>query len=259
MYGRDKSRPYIFSKFNIMHENGQKTASEMGTLLRRVNFFSNLDENTITRFSKLAAFQCFQHEETIMLADDSQSAIFFITKGVAKVFSGSKFIKGNLLSLLGVGDFFGETQIFGENERNTISVKAEGPCEVVIFKGSEFFAEISKSTELSMAFLKEECRKVSRAYIQIAALSMNTTKKRVLACIMLFIEEMGVRVPSGDGRSIIKLKNRPSQQQIADMSGTSRESVNRELATLMKEGYLEVDGSDWILLNYPDASSITGK
>ena len=242
-----------------MRENGQKTASEMGTLLRRVNFFSNLDENAITTFSELAVFQSFQHEETIMLADDRQGVIFFITKGAAKIFSGSKFLKGNLLSLLGVGDFFGEMQIFGESKRNAISVKAEGLCEVVIFKGSDFFAEISKSTELSMAFLKEECRKVSRAYMQIATLSMNTTKKRVLACIMLFIDEMGVRVPRGDGKSVIKLKNRPSQQQIADMSGTSRESVNRELAALMKEGYLEVDGSDWILLNYPDASSIAGK
>ena len=242
-----------------MRENGQKTASELRTLLYRVNFFNTLNENDVNRFSELATFQSFQHEETIMLADDRQSAIFFITKGAAKVFSGSQFLKGSLLSLIGVGDFFGEMQIFGESKRNTISVKADGLCEVVIFKGSDFFAEISKSAELSMILLKEECRKASRAYMQLATLSMNTTKKRVLACIMLFIEEMGVRVPRGDGKSVIKLKNRPSQQQIADMSGTSRESVNRELAALMKEGCLEVDGSDWILLNYPDASSITGK
>jgi CRP-like cAMP-binding protein len=242
-----------------MYENGQKTALEIGNLLRRVNFFSNLDENAINQFSGLAAFQSFQHEETIMLAEDPHSAIFFITKGTAKVFSGSKFIKGNLLSLLGVGDFFGEMQMFGEDARNTISVMAEGPCDVIIFKGNDFLAEISKNTELSMAFLMEECSKVNRSYMQIAVLSMNTTKKRVLACIMLLIDEIGVRVPSGDGKSVIKLKNHPSQQQIADMSGTSRETVNRELAALMKEGYLKVDGSNWILLNYPDASSIAGK
>ncbi|MDR0517164.1 MAG: Crp/Fnr family transcriptional regulator [Fibromonadaceae bacterium] len=226
----------------------QKNEPNVVNLLRRVGFFSNLNEKTINRFAELAVAQSFQHEETIMLAGDHRNFIFFITKGTAKIFSSSKSLKESLLGLLVEGDFFGELQMFSETGRSNISVKAERSCDIVTFKGNAFLNEISKNPELSLAFLREEILKVGRAYMQIATLSMNTTKKRVLACIIMFIEEMGMQVPNAEkGRSVIKLKL-PSQQQIACMSGTSRETVNRELASLAKEGYIEINGKDLILL-----------
>jgi CRP-like cAMP-binding protein len=98
-----------------------------------------------------------------------------------------------------------------------------------------------------VALLKDEARKLNKAYLQLVSLSKSTIKKRILACIMMFMEEMGVRVPQG-GRGIIRLKNRPTQEQIAGMSGTTRETVNREIAALMENGYIDMDGKDLLLL-----------
>jgi len=219
----------------------------MSELLRRVPFFSDLDEAAIGRFAGLATVQNFQHEETIILAGDSRNALFFITKGQAKIFSDSKSSGGIVLSLLGIGDSFGEIQVFSETGRSTISVKAEGECSVIIFGAKNFFNEITSNPKLSMEFLREESHKLNKAYMYIAALSRNTIRKRVMACIMLFIEELGVQVTYGN-RSVIKLRNRPTQEQIAGMSGTTRETVNREISFLIKEGYIELNNKDLILL-----------
>lgn len=220
----------------------------MPELLRRVPFFSDLDEAAISRFAGLATAQSFQHEETIILAGDSRNAVFFITKGQAKIFSDSKSSGGVILSLLGIGDSFGEIQMLSETGRSTISVTAEGECSVIIFGAKDFFNEITNNPKLSMEFLKEESRKLNKAYMQIVSLSKNTIRKRVLSCVMLFVEELGVRVPYGNHRSVIKLRNRPTQEQIAGMSGTTRETVNRELSSLIKDGYIELTGTDLILL-----------
>jgi len=228
-------------------KNEPKIPSSTADLLRRVDFFSDLNEAALGRFERIATVQHFQNEETIMLAGDARKAIFFITKGQAKVFYNSKYSRSSILSLLGIGDFFGEIQLLNESGKSYISVKAEGECTVIIFSGKNFINEIMNIPELSYLFLKETALKLNRAYMQIASLSMNTIKGRIKACLMQFIDERGVRIQY-QNEPAIKLKNRPTQQQIAEMSGTTRETVNRELAILIKDGYMELGNKDLILL-----------
>jgi len=216
-------------------------------IFRRIDFFSDLDEAALNKFAQIATLQNFQHEETIMLAGDARRAIFFITKGQAKVFSDSPNSRNSILNLLGIGDFFGEIQLFNESGKSSISVKAEEECSIIIFKGKDFINEIATDQKLFVAFLKETTQKLNKAYMQIASLSMSTIKERIKSCLMQFIEERGIKVAHNNGNAI-KLKNRPTQQQLAEMSGTTRETVNRELATLVKNGYIELDGKDLFLL-----------
>jgi len=216
-------------------------------IFRRIDFFSNLDEAALNRFAQIATIQNFQHEETIMLAGDTRRAIFFIVKGQAKVFSDSKNSRNSILNLLGIGDFFGEIQMFNESGKSSISVKAEEECSIIIFKGKDFINEIASNQRLFVEFLKETTKKLNKAYMQIASLSMSTIKERIKSCIMQFIEERGIKIIHKNG-SAIKLKNRPTQQQLAEMSGTTRETVNRELSALVKDGYIELDGKDLFLL-----------
>jgi len=106
---------------------------------------------------------------------------------------------------------------------------------------------VASNQKLFVDFLKETTKKLNKAYMQIASLSMSTIKERIKSCLMQFIEERGIKIPHKNG-SAIKLKNRPTQQQLAEMSGTTRETVNRELSTLVKNGYIELNGKDLFLL-----------
>jgi len=223
------------------------TMVNMLDIFSRIDFFSNLDEATLNRFAQIATVQNFQHEETIMLAGDTRRAIFFIAKGQAKVFSDSKNTRSSILNLLDTGDFFGEIQLFNESGKSSISVKAEDECSIIIFKGKDFINEIASNQKLFVAFLKETTQKLNRAYMQISSLSMSTIKERIKSCLMQFIEERGIKVSHGSGTAI-KLKNRPTQQQLAEMSGTTRETVNRELSALVKNGYIELNGKELYLL-----------
>jgi CRP-like cAMP-binding protein len=219
----------------------------MVELFQRVDFFSDLDAETLGKFIKIATIQQFRNDETIMLAGDARRAIFFITKGQAKVFYESKNSRNGILSLLDIGDFFGEIQLFNGNATSSYSAKSEGECSVIILRGEDFKEIVTSDQRLSAVFIEKIAQKLNRAYMQAASLSMNTIKKRIAACLMQFINERGVRTPFKSGKSEIVLRNRPTQQQIAEMTGTTRETVNRELAILAKEGYIELDGKDLIM------------
>jgi CRP/FNR family transcriptional regulator/CRP/FNR family cyclic AMP-dependent transcriptional regulator len=51
-----------------------------------------------------------------------------------------------------------------------------------------------------------------------------------------------------DGSFVVAIHNRPSQQQLADMSGTTRETVSRVLSHLQKKGSIAVSGRDLFIL-----------
>ena len=224
-----------------------KLAPSITDMLRKIAFFKNSDDVVLNKLAQVATIQNFHHEETIILAGDTRRAMFFITNGQAKVFSDSQNSRSGILSLLGVGDFFGEIQLFDESGKSSISVKAEGECSIIIIKGKDFISEIVNNPKLSIAFLRETTQKLSKAYMQISSLSMSTIKGRIKSCLMQFIKEMGTKILYKNGVAI-KLKKRPTQQQLAEMSGTTRETVNRELASLVKNGYIELNGRDLILL-----------
>ncbi|MDR3002115.1 MAG: Crp/Fnr family transcriptional regulator [Fibromonadaceae bacterium] len=218
-----------------------------GDLLRGLGFFKGLNDAVLSKFERIAAVQSFQSDETIMLGGDARRTIFFIAKGQAKIFYDAKKSRNNILSLLDTGDSFGEIQLFSENAKSSISLKAEGQCTVLIFKGKDFISEVRNYPELLLAFLKETTRKLNKAYMQMASLSMSTIKKRIKYCLTQFTEERGLKIIR-ENKAVVLLKNRPTQQQLAEMCGTTRETVNRELASLLKDGYIELDGKDLILL-----------
>lgn len=207
----------------------------MADLLRKVDFFKDLDEATLSKFTSISTVQNFQHGETILLAGDTRRIIFFIAKGQAKVFSDSKNSRNSILSLLSIGDFFGEIQLFSEIAKSYFSVKAEDECSVIFFKGKDFINEITGSPKLLLSFLRATTKKLGKTYMQIESLSMSTIRSRIRSCLMQLIEEAGG-------------KSRPTQQQIAAMCGTTRETVNRELSFLAKNGYIKLEGKNLILL-----------
>ena len=221
----------------------------MAGLLRSVNFFSDLDEATLDKFAQIATVQNFQHGETVILAGDTRRAVFFIVKGQVKIFSDPKNSRNSILSLLNAGDFFGEIQLFSESAKSYFSVIAEGECSVIIFKGKDFINETTGIPKLLVAFLRATTQKLGKTYMQIASLSMSTVKGRIKSCLMQFIEEAGVEIShKKNEKTKIILKNRPTQQQIAAMCGTTRETVNRELSFLVKNGYIELTGKNLVLL-----------
>ncbi len=220
----------------------------MAELLRRVELFSDIDMAILDKLIKIATIQQFRNGETIVLAGDNRKAMFFVIRGLAKVFYDSKNARNSILSLLDIGDFFGEIQFFNKKIINPFSVKAEGECLTVIFRGEDFREVVTNDPRLSFRFIEKVTQKLNRAYMQIASISMNTIRRRIRSCIMQFIDERGVRTPTQDGKSTVVLRNRPTQQQIAEITGTTRETVNRELSVLVKDGYVELDGKNLILL-----------
>ena len=80
---------------------------------------------------------------------------------------------------------------------------------------------------------------------QIASLSLSDAEKRIALCIIRFADEQGIIK-----RGQVSIPKVPIQQDIANMAGTSRETVSRAINLLEKENFIKRKGRELLILDY---------
>lgn len=222
-------------------------APDVIELLKGVDLFSALSNEQLQQLAALVIRKRFVRDETIILEDDdSVQALFLIASGEVKVYLSGADGRETILSLLNKGDFFGEMSLI-DGEPRSASVKAVTDADLLIIRREHFLKQVEKNPELAMGLLVEMSKRIRKANRQISSLAMLTVVGRVAATIINLIQERGVRVHSENGKMVTIIRNRPTQQQLAEMSGTTRETVSRVLSALAKKGSISLVGKDLVV------------
>lgn len=224
-------------------------------LLKGVDLFSSLSNEQLESLARLVILQNFDKDETIILEDDeSVQALFLIAEGEVKVYMTGMDKRETILTLLSKGDFFGEMSLI-DGEPRSASVKAVSPSEVLIIRREHFIQQVRATPDLAMSLLVEMSKRLRKANRQIGSLAMLTVYGRIAGTILNLVEERGVRIHGENGKMVTVIRNRPTQKQLAEMSGTTRETVSRVLSQLQKKGTLSLAGKDLIILEEDDLKS----
>lgn len=227
-------------------------------LLKGVDLFSGLTEQQLEQLASFVIVSNFSRDETVILEkDESVQALFLIASGEVKVYMTGIDGKETILALLERGDFFGEMSLI-DGEPRSASVKAVTAAKLFILRREHFLKLLDTTPGLATGLLMEMSRRLRKANRQIGSLSTMSVYGRVAGTLLSLIEERGVRVHGDDGRMVTVIRNRPTQQQLAEMSGTTRETVSRVFSSLAKKGLVSVVGKDLViteenLLREPDS------
>lgn len=135
-----------------------------------------------------------------------------------------------------------------DGEPRSASVKSTSNSELITIHRDDFVEKMRQFPDLAMSFLEEMSHRLRKANRQISSLSTLTVFGRIAGTLINLAEERGVRTHFDDGRMITKIPNKPTQQQFAEMSGTTRETVSRVLNSLKKKGVIAIVGKDILLL-----------
>jgi CRP-like cAMP-binding protein len=119
-------------------------------------------------------------------------------------------------------------------------VKTLTPVRLLALSRTDFIGLLRKSPDLAMSVIQELSRRLRTINEQASALSFQRVKDRTKGLL-----ERLAREPHGDGNR----RRTPSltHQQIADMIGTSRETVTRVVKELKTDGWLEQEGKHYLV------------
>jgi CRP/FNR family transcriptional regulator/CRP/FNR family cyclic AMP-dependent transcriptional regulator len=218
-------------------------------LLKGVELFSELNEEQLGMIANLVIVKNFNRDETVVLeGDDSVQALYLIATGSVQVYMTGIDGRETILSFLERGDFFGEMSLI-DGEPRSASVRTVTDATLLVIHRESFLSLIRKTPEIAMALMSELCKRLRKANKQIGSLSTMSVSGRVAGTLLNLMQERGVRIHTDNGNMVTVIHNRPTQQQLADMSGTTRETVSRICSLLVKANAIAMTGKDIVIFD----------
>jgi CRP/FNR family transcriptional regulator, cyclic AMP receptor protein len=212
--------------------------------LKYVPIFSELDNDTLEKISKLGIRKSFKRDSVVLFEHETGSALFVIIEGKVKVSRVSDDGKEVILTILGDSDFFGEMAILDGLSRSA-NVTAMEDSELFIIQRSEFLELLQVHPEVSIALLQELTQRLRSADMKIKSLSLKDAEGKVATVILQLADDVG-KIKQGT----VEIEKLPFQHDLANMAGTSRETISRTLHTFAKKGLVELDGAKLRIMNY---------
>lgn len=220
--------------------------------LRDIPIFSELQEDTLQKIYNSGFIKSYKKNDIILSEEDAGNSMFFIVEGKVKVLRSDED-KEIIISLLGPGEFFGEMSILDGMGRSA-TVTAVENSKLFILQRNEFLDLLTNHPEVSISLLRELSIRLRNATNKIKALSLKDAEGKVATVLLQIADDVG-RIRQG----VVEIDNLPYQQELANMAGTSRETISRTLHSFAKKGLIEMEGSKIRILNYEQFRNLYGK
>ena len=209
-----------------------------------VPIFSDLSGETLETIEKVGTRKTFAKNDVILMEDEIGSALFVIVSGKVKVARTSNDGREVILTILSDSDFFGEMAIL-DGQTRSATVTALEDSVLFIIQRNDFLTLLKEYPEVSIALLQELTKRLRATDVKIKALSLKDAEGKVATVLLQIADDLG-KIKQGK----VEIEKLPLQQDLANMAGTSRETISRTLHSFAKKGLIELDSSKLRILDY---------
>jgi CRP/FNR family transcriptional regulator, cyclic AMP receptor protein len=212
--------------------------------LRNVPIFAELEEKDLLRVVKLGTSQKYKKGNIVVLEQESGAALFVIITGKVKVVRMDEDGREVILSMFGPGEFFGEMSLLDGLARSA-SVVATVKSELFMIHRRDFLELLNEFPTVTISLLAELAMRLRKADMQIKSLSLKDAEGRVASVMLILADDVGIF-----RKGKVEIDDLPLQQDIANMAGTSRETVSRMIHLFIEGGEVEMKGNKLIINDY---------
>jgi CRP/FNR family cyclic AMP-dependent transcriptional regulator len=202
-------------------------------LLRSVPLFAGLEEGELERFSQVAVPRSFPAGTRVFHEGDSSDACYIVSQGSFRVTREHSDGRAITLATLGPGEIFGELAML---DGDTRSASAESITDgtLLALPANDVRSLLARNPEIALKLVAGLVRRLRAANMRLSRQSFQTVPSRV-AGILAQLSREGQDNKDGDGE-MSEVTIRMNQTDLAQLAGTSRESVSRFLAELERAG-----------------------
>jgi CRP/FNR family transcriptional regulator, cyclic AMP receptor protein len=202
-------------------------------LLRSVPLFAGLEQGELERFSQVAVPRSFPAGTRVFHEGDSSDACYIVSEGSFRVTREHSDGRAITLATLGPGEIFGELAML---DGDTRSASAESITDgtLLALPANDVRSLLGRNPEIALKLVAGLVRRLRAANMRLSRQSFQTVPSRV-AGILAQLSREGQDNKDGEGE-MSEVTIRMNQTDLAQLAGTSRESVSRFLAELERAG-----------------------
>ena len=209
--------------------------------LKKIPIFSQVSDKTLTHIVKLQNIRKYNKGDIIFHEGDAGEAFFFVKTGKVKIYKTSFDGRDITLNILGEGSIFAEVTLFNDMDYPaTVEVLENSEIGVILNKDIENL--ILQNTELALQIIKILNKRLFRSQTAVKDMAFSDTYIRITKTLIDLCKRHGTTTENG-----IEIDASLTRQDIADMVGTSRETVSRLISTLKKQGLILTDSKKIII------------
>ncbi|MDG2050928.1 MAG: Crp/Fnr family transcriptional regulator [Myxococcota bacterium] len=207
--------------------------------LRVIPLFSCVSDHDLEEIASHLIERRFPKHATVVEEGLEGDYMYVIREGRVKVTKASEDGREKIMNFLDRGQFFGDMALLTGGVRSA-TVKTLEATRLLALSRRDFIEILRQSPDLALAVIEELSRRLRETNEQASSLSFQGVTERVRS----LFERLAVRDPEPLGR---RLTPPLTHQQIADMIGTSRETVTRAVKELKEEGWLDQLGKRYVV------------
>jgi CRP-like cAMP-binding protein len=228
-------------------------AMDIVELLRQVSIFKEVPPETLADLARRVWEKKADAGTVIVNHEEPGDVLFVIASGKCKVALYGETGREIILSILRSGDFFGEMSLLDRQPRSANVIAVEDSVLLGLDRDA-FQSHLTAHPATALAVLAEMSRRLRHADEVIGNLALLDVYARVARAVRELAQKQGEPVEGG-----LLVKERPTQQEIAGLIGTSRETVSRALSDFARRGLLEMSGKQilvrWHFLSNADEAA----
>jgi CRP/FNR family transcriptional regulator, cyclic AMP receptor protein len=202
-------------------------------LLGNVPLFAELSPDELAPVASVAIPRSFPRGVRVFHEGDDSDACYVVRSGDLRVTREHSDGRAIALATLGPGDFFGELAMLDGGSRSA-SVETLSDAELVALPAGDMRRVIAAHGDIAAKLIVALTRRLRETNERVARQSFQTVPSRVAGVLAQLIAEEAIP-EDRDGITV-----RMTQADLAQLAGTSRESVSRFLATLERAGVVAV-------------------
>jgi CRP-like cAMP-binding protein len=169
--------------------------------------------------------------------------LFLIIEGKVKLGHASADGRESLMAVLGPGEMFGELSLFDPGPR-AASATALTEARVVRLDNAQLMPWLAGRPEVAASLLQALARRLRRTNEAMADLVFSDVPGRVAKALMELGEKFGTMVSGG-----LLVTHDMTQEEIAQLVGASRETVNKALADFAQRGWISLESRQVLILD----------
>ena len=215
----------------------------MDEVLARAGLFQGVAGEAAEALASSLQYADYARGETVFLEGEQGDTLYIVLTGKVKIGRRATDGRENMLSVMGPSDMFGELSLFDPGPRTaTATVVTE--ARLASLAHTSLKPWITDRPEIAEQLLRVLARRLRRTNDALADLIFTDVPGRVAKQLLALSERFGSTEPDG-----IRVHHDLTQEELAQLVGASRETVNKALADFAQRGWVRVDSRALTILD----------
>jgi CRP-like cAMP-binding protein len=204
--------------------------------LKNVNLFHGMSDEQMRMVEERTVMREIRRKEVLYLPGDAGDRIYLLKRGIVKIAALTDDGKEIILALLRQGEVFGEEAVIEDAPRDHMAEAYEDALLCVVTR-QDFLGILRAHPEMAFKITKLVGFRLKTLRNRVEGLLFKGAPARLAQTLLDLARDHGVKDADG-----VLLPLRLSQQDLANLIGVTRESVNLALSDFRSRGLVEMEG-----------------